>query len=244
MNTPSTAGPGSRSLPSLLLHGGLVLAAAVFLWQIPYFARGSGEALLLNLWYHFYVLAWLLVITAIGRTLPLRVLATAFFVGLFVSITAALGIGYPLGDILGKTNRLFDSVLVPILEESVKGLPILLFFWFVARRGSWQPSMTDGLLLGFLIGAGFAVYEDALYRRTFGSGFGVSDLTFILPTVDNYRLIGGGRQFGFYHAQWTALLGLSIGAAFFFRRRFRLSWLIPVAAFGVVVLDHARVGAD
>ncbi len=241
MSVSSTALPAGRGLPSLLLNGGLVLAAAVFLWQLPYFRRGGEEALLFNVWYHLYALAWLLVITALGRTLPLRVLAVAFFVGVFLSMAVALAIGFPLADLLGTRNRLFDSVLVPILEESAKGLPIFLFFWFLARRGTWQPSMTDGLLLGFLVGAGFALHEDAMYRRSFGSGFTLTDLLFIFPTVDDHRLIGEGRQFGFYHSQWTALVGLSIGAAYFFRRRFRLSWLLPAVAFGVVVLDHARV---
>ncbi len=238
---PSIAAPTRRSLPNLLLNGGLVVAAAVFLWQVPYYSRGGGEAFLLNVWYHAYVLIWLLVITALGRTLPLRVLACAFFVGLFVSIAVALAIGFPLGDMLGTRNRLFDSVLVPGLEEAAKGLPILLFFWILSRRGTWQPSMTDGLLLGFLVGTGFALHEDAMFDRSFGRGFVLSDLTFIFPTVDDARLIGKGRDLGFYHAQWTALIGLAIGAAFFFRQRFRLSWLIPVAALAVVWLDHARV---
>ena len=101
--------------------------------------------------------------------------------------------------------------------------------------------MTDGLLLGFLAGAGFALYEDAMFDRSFGSDFGISDLTFIFPTIDDHRLIGEGRSFGFYHAQWSALIGLAIGAAFFFRRRSRLAWLLPVAALIVVWLDHARV---
>jgi RsiW-degrading membrane proteinase PrsW (M82 family) len=241
MSASSIAAPTRRSYPNLLLNGGLVVAAAVFLWQLPYFARGGGDAFLINVWYHGYVFVWLLVITALGRTLPLRVLATAFFLGLFVSIAVALAIGFPLGDALGTRNRLFDSFLVPGIEEAAKGLPILLYFWFLTRRSAWQPSMTDGLLMGFLAGAGFALHEDAMFDRSFGSGFGVSDLTFIFPTINDERLIGDGRDFGFYHAQWSALIGLSIGAAFFFRQRFRLSWLIPVAVLIVVWLDHARV---
>lgn len=241
MNAPSTALPGGRSLPSVLLIGGLVVAAAVFLWQLPFFARAGGVKFLTNAWYHAYALVWLLVITALGRTLPLRVLAVAFFVGVFPSMAVSLAIGYPLAHMLGTSNALFKSVLVPVLEESAKALPILLFFWFLARRGRWQPSMLDGLLLGFLVGAGFALHEDAMYGRSFGGGFGGSDLAFIFPTIDDKRLIGVGRAFGFYHAQWTALMGLSIGAAFFFRQRFRASWLIPVAALAVVLLDHGRV---
>ena len=170
-----------------------------------------------------------------------EILAAAFFFGLFLSVPVALAIGYPLGDALGTSNRLFDSVLIPALEEVSKGLPILAYFWILTRRGTWQPSMTDGLMLGLLVGAGFAIYEDALVDRSFGSDFGIADLAFIFPTVDDKRLIGEGRSFGFYHAQWSALIGLAIGAAFFFRRRSRLAWLFPIVALAVVWLDHARV---
>jgi RsiW-degrading membrane proteinase PrsW (M82 family) len=220
------------------LIGGLVVAAAVFLWQLPFFTRAGGGAFLTNVWYHAYVLIWLLVITALGRTLPLRVLAAAFFVGMFPAMAVVLGIGFPLAGMLGTGSRLFDSVLVPVLEESAKSLPVLLFFWFLARRGTWQPSMTDGLLLGFLVGAGYALHEDAMKSHVFGSGFDGSELGFIFPTIQDERVRGVGRVFSFYHAEWTALMGLSIGAAFFFRQRFRLSWLIPVAALAVIWLDH------
>ncbi len=241
VEAPRIGAASRRSLPSLLLIGGLLVCSVVFLWQLPFFARSGFDDLLTNVWYHAYVLIWLLVITALGRTLPLRVLAAAFFVGVFPSMAVSLAIGYPFADMLGTSNPWFKAVLVPVLEESVKALPILLFFWFLARRGTWQPSMSDGLLLGFLVGAGFALHEDAMYGRSFGGGFALSDLAIIFPTIDDERLIGVGRAFGFYHAQWTALLGLSIGAAFFFRQRFRLSWLIPVAALAVIWLDHGRV---
>lgn len=241
MTTTLAALLGGRSRSSLLLIGGLLVCSVVFLWQLPFFARSGFDDLLTNLWYHAYTLIWLLVITALGRTLPLRILAAAFFVGVFPSMAVSLAIGQPLANLLGASNPLFKAVLVPGLEESAKALPILLFFWFLARRGTWQPSMSDGLLLGFLVGAGFALHEDAIYGRSFGGGFAVSDLAVVFPTIDDKRLIGGGRAFGFYHAQWTALLGLSIGAAFFFRQRFRLWRFIPVAALAVVWLDHGRV---
>lgn len=241
MTAPSIAASTRRSYSNLLLTGGLILAVVVFLWQLPWFSRGGGEAFLINIWYHGYVFVWLLLVTALGRTLPLRILAAAFFFGLFLSVAVALAIGVPLGDALGTSNRLFDSVLIPLLEEVIKGLPVLAYFWILTRRGTWQPSMTDGLMLGFLVGAGFAIYEDALVDRSFGSDFGIADLAFIFPTVDDHRLIGEGRSFGFYHAQWSALVGLAIGAAFFFRGRFRLAWLFPIVALAVVWLDHGRV---
>ena len=240
MKTPPVGATSGRSWANVLLVLGLLVCSVVFLWQLPFFARAGGGAFLTNVWYYAYVLIWLLVITVLGRTLPLRILAVAFFVGVFPSMAVALAIGFPLAGMLG-TGRLFDSVLVPLLEESAKSLPILLYFWYLMRRGTWQPSMTDGLLLGFVVGAGFALHEDALYGRVFGSGFDGSELGFIFPTIADQRVRGVGQVFGIYHAEWTALMGLSIGAAFFFRQRFRRSWLIPVAALAVIWLDHGCV---
>lgn len=237
---PTALRPG-RSLPELLSLGGLALAAAVFLWQLPFFLRGGAGEFLTNLGHHAYVVAWLLVITVLGRTLPLRTLPAAFFVGLFASMAVVLGVGFPLGDLIGKNVRLFDSVVVPLLEESAKGLPVLLFFWWLTRRGAWQPAMTDGLLMGYLVGAGFAIHENAMYGRASGSGFGGSELSLFFPTISEFRLMPSGRGFSVGHAEWTALLGLSIGAAFFFRERLRWSWLVPVAAFALVSWDHGRV---
>ena len=221
-----------------LLVVGLVVCSLVFLWQLTFFARAGFGAFLTNVWYHVYVLVWLLVVTARGRTLPLRILATAFFVGVFLSMAAALTIGFPLAGILG--SPLFDSVLVPVLEETAKCVPLLLLFWFPARRRTWHPSTTDGLLLGFLVGAGFALHEDAMYGRVVGSGF-TGGWSYVFPTIADLHVRGVGRLFHFYHAEWTALMGLAIGAASFFRPRWRLSWIIPVATLGVIWLDHGRV---
>jgi RsiW-degrading membrane proteinase PrsW (M82 family) len=240
METPAVSPAAQHSWANVLLTVGLLICSVVFLSQLPFFMRAGAGTFLTNVWYHVYVLVWLLVITALGRTLPLRLLATAFFVGLFLSMAVALAIGFPLARMVGTDTRLFDVVLVPVLEESTKSLPILLLFWFLARRGTWQPSMTDGLLLGFLVGAGFALHEDAMYGRVVGSGFDGA-FGMIFPTISNYHIRGTGQLFHFYHAEWTALLGLALGAAFFFRQRLQFSWCLPVAALGVIWLDHGRV---
>ena len=222
-----------------LWTGGLALAAAAFLWAVPF--AGSMTRALTNMGYSAYVLTWLLIITAFGRTVPLRLVATAFFAGTFPAMVVALGIGFPLGGILGTESRLFDSVLVPLLEESLKALPVLIILTLLARRGAWHPSITDGLLLGYAAGAGYALHEDAMYGRVVGSGFNGADLRFLFPTISDTRLLGVGRAFSVGHAEWTALVGAAIAAAFFFRNRARWSWAAPLVVLALVTFDHGSL---
>jgi len=64
--------------------------------------------------------------------------------------------------VFGPTSALVGMIWVPIVEEVVKLLPVGLFLWFATRGNNRQPAITDGLLLGFAVGAGFAFYEDGL----------------------------------------------------------------------------------
>src|SRR3990170_8352793 len=146
-----------------IAHGSLLLAALVFLLAVPYFTRDGSEELFENVFQHAYVFVLLMAVTVLGRTLPLRMLAAFFFLGMFTSVFVVQSIGNPLGDIVGS-GRMLDSLLVPLLEEGVKAVSVALVFWILVRRG-WQPSITDGLLLGFVLGAGAAIHEDALYVR-------------------------------------------------------------------------------
>ena len=229
-----------RAWPNVLFTVGLLVAFLVFVSQLSFFARPGAAVFLTNIGYHAYVFVWMFAVTAFGRTLPLRILASAFLFGMFGSMAIALTIGFPLADVLGRDDsRFFDSVLVPLLEESAKCLPVFLYFWAAARRGLGQPSMTDGLLLGFLSGAGFALHEDAMYGRVVGTGF-ESSWGILFPTLADRDARGSGPLFHFYHAEWTAIIGLAIGAAFFLRHRFSRTWLIPLGALAVVAINHAR----
>lgn len=62
------------------------------------------------------------------------------------------------------------AVLAPLVEELVKPLPLLpLLKRLSPRRGA---STRDALLLGALVGAGFAAVENLLYAAMFGSAWG------------------------------------------------------------------------
>lgn len=218
-----------------ILHGSLLLAAVVLLLSLQYFTRGGSEDFIENVFQHGYVFVWLMAVTVLGRTLPLRMLAAFFFLGMFTSILIGQWIGWPLGDIVG-TGRVFDSLLVPLLDGGIHSLPVALVFWVLVRRG-WQPSITDGLLLGFVLGAGMAIHEDALYQRVYGDGLGEGGLNLLFPTIGTQSTLSRVEVNGFFHSGWTSLIGLAIGASFMLRR-FWWAPLIAIAAYFVTAFDH------
>lgn len=222
---------------SALAHASLVLAALFFLLAVPHFVRDGTEEFVADVLQHGYVFVWLMAVTVLGRTLPLRMLAAFFFLGMFLSVGVVLFLGGLLEEVVGS-GRMFDSFTVPLLEEGAKAVPIALLYWFLIRRG-WQPSISDGLLLGFVLGAGMAIHEDALYQRVYGEGTDESLLGMFFPAIGRESTLSRIEVFGFFHSGWGSLLGLAIGASFVLMRRFRWAALIGIIAFIIVVLDHA-----
>ena len=215
------------------------LLGIVVLIQLPFFLRpGLG-----NLWgyavQHLFVLAWLLLVTTFTRTVPLRMLVAFWFIGVFPLITLDVLIGSPIAALFGgPSNPLMSGIVLPIVGEIVKPLPVIAFFAYRAWRNQWQPSATDGLLLGFAAGAGYAFHEDTLYDRVSGGGFGENPLSWLFPTMGDDRALGRETMLVLSHAGWNALIGLAIGAAFLLRSRPVLAATIPFAAWLMVVIDH------
>lgn len=237
MNLGTSAAPISTSRHWPLVWR--VAAAAtllIFLWQWPFFlGDGFGGFDLGRVWgyavHHLYVLAWMLLVTSFTRTLPLRTLAAFWFVGVFPVMALILLITRPI-DALLSGGDLASSFLGPLLEDLIKPLPVLAFFAYRVWRRNWQLSASDGLLLGFMVGAGTAFHEDAAYDRVWGDGFDGSTWGILLPTLGSSRsaLLPG-------HDTLTALVGLALGLAFLYRR-YRYAWVLPLAVWLIVVAEH------
>lgn len=101
---------------------------------------------------------------------------------------------------VGEVNTFAVVVQAPIVEETIKGLGILLVV-ALARREFNGP--VDGFVFGALIGAGFAFTENIVYFATAGDT-GVS-LVWVLVV----RCILSP----FAHALFTGVIGLAIGWA-------------------------------
>ena len=219
----------------LITIGGVAIALIALALQLPMFLEIGLFDLVRGLVQQLWVMVLLLVATAATRTVSLGTLGIAFLVGALPAMALALLVEAPLALAFGIGQGDLVLILwVPPVEEVVKLLPVGLFLYFVSKGGNRQPAITDGLLVGFAVGAGFAFYEDGLAGEVL-SGDGWTEVlpwSLLLPTLSdlgNFSILN--------HGLWTALSGLGLGVAFFFRPR-RWAWVIAALALIVVTLQH------
>ena len=108
-----------------------------------------------------------------------------------------------------------------------------------SRGGRRQPSITDGLLLGFMVGAGVSFQEDAHVGRLLTSGDGWNaepPWSLVFPTITPVEDL----IFALNHAIWAGLSGLGFATAIFYRHR---PWTRAIAAFGflLALTNHMMV---
>jgi RsiW-degrading membrane proteinase PrsW (M82 family) len=116
----------------------------------------------------------------------------------------------------------------PIVEETTKGLGIVLLFWLL--RGEFD-NVRDGFIYGALIGAGFNWFESALYVQQNFVEFGTAPYGFQIGTRFAWLGLAG-------HALFSGMFGAGLGLA----RATSKLWLrslAPAAGFVLAVLGHA-----
>jgi len=161
---------------------------------------------------HRYVLGGAFLAGAIVAIPPALVINTTLFLPIELSMSDLLNIiGY--GTIPG------------IVEEGIKGL-IVFFIFRQFRDELYTP--VDGIVLGALVGLGFAMTEDITYffQSLEGGAIGLV-LTLFL------RLGLGWMN----HSVFTAIIGLAFGYARMGPQG-RRRWLIPVAGYIVAAGLH------
>jgi RsiW-degrading membrane proteinase PrsW (M82 family) len=143
---------------------------------------------------------------------PRIVLLFAFFWGAAASVFIALvfsGItqSYLASRGLQKSSMadFFETVVqAPIVEETAKGLGVLLLFWVMRK---YFDGPVDGIVYGATVGIGFAFTENIQYFglaiiQDHGFGQGVGE-TFLLRAVLS----------PFAHVMFTSVTGLALGIA-------------------------------
>lgn len=255
------AGVAQESKPLLRLIGlaSFALTILVFLWQLPHFLAGNNEvfpqfanAFRDVLVHQAWTLGVLLVLTAFTRTVSLRTVVAFWFLGVFAVHTLLVVIGTPFIEPLG-----IDTVAVwvaPFNQTVVMALVVFGFYVLASRKGT-HPSISDGLLIGFAMGAGVGFHEDMTYERVgsvgpgaeYGSA-GASGETiwwsYLFPAINyvsllNIRQLGRGDigAFTLYHPGWGALIGVGLGLAFVNRHRLP-AWLAGVGVMLVTFTEH------
>ncbi|MGQ0572550.1 MAG: PrsW family intramembrane metalloprotease [Armatimonadota bacterium] len=138
---------------------------------------------------------------------PLLLLA-AFFWGAVVATFFALfintGAGFVINSILGPkwAVGLGASMVAPIVEETAKGLALVLLFVLVRHEFN---NLVDGIVYGALIGLGFAMTENVLYFARAHAAGGLAEV--------GLSFYGRVIMAGLNHSLYTALTGAGFGLA-------------------------------
>ncbi|MCC7492424.1 MAG: PrsW family intramembrane metalloprotease [Fimbriimonadaceae bacterium] len=164
---------------------------------------------------------------------PPALLIGAFLWGALVAAAVAWVVNTSCGVALfwvtgsAEAAQRGTAVLVaPLVEESVKGLALLLLAWLWRRE---LDSLLDGVLYGCLVGFGFAASENASYIWHGYTTDGVNGL--VVTTFVRVILLA------FLHAGLTALTGLGLARARLARGP--ADRLAPLLGFGAAVALHA-----
>ncbi len=161
---------------------------------------------------------------------PARLMWFAFLWGALVSTLGAvvlneLGVAF-FGGLQVDPAIAGPVFVAPLVEETLKGLGVLLIFLFARREFN---GIVDGIVYAGIVGAGFAFVENILYLGTNYQEFGTEGLVgvFIVRCLVS----------PFIHPMFTVCFGLALGIIAY-RRRLS-SAFIPALGFVVAVFLHA-----
>jgi len=127
------------------------------------------------------------------------------------------------------TGSILTAIAVaPLVEESVKGLAVLVVLWFTRRH---IDGVLDGMLIGALVGLGFAMTENITYFGVAYSDGGAAAVgtLFIIRSLIN----------GMGHAVWTSFTGAAVGWSRARHGRGVLRLIVPVIGWGAAGLGHS-----
>ncbi len=191
-----------------------------------------------------------LLITWLTRSIP-TMRALQFFsrgIWLCMGITLLLGQGL-YWHVFGIDPKLWwmSGIYIPILEEAVKVLPVVLAIWWGWRRTRTRFTGSDIVVMALLCGAGFDIVEkmfypvgvkayDFVYGPAFGGFHFFQDaLGVSMGRHGSMGFIGHAAAAGF-----TAL-GIALGEhikRLKFARGNYWWWVLPLLCFSWVVLEH------
>lgn len=178
---------------------------------------------------------------------PLWLIAGVFGWGAVVAAIGSLvfGVSLQIGVAAISHSALVNQaiggvVIAPIVEESFKGLAVLLVF---AAARHEIDSFMDGIVFAIVTALGFAATENVMYLIRAGFEGGVGNLMALFIE----RVVLGG----WIHATFTLWLGIGLAAAHLCRSRVLriglppLGWLLAVlahASYNLVALLTGNAG--
>lgn len=144
-------------------------------------------------------------------------------------INTVLGIGiYIFTQSATATDLATGSIIAPIVEETLKGLAVLVVFLLFYKE---FDSILDGIVYAGITALGFAATENSFYIYSFGyqeAGYG--GLLF-LAFIRNILV-------GWQHPFYTAFIGIGLAIARL-NRNLAIRLAAPVLGWGLAVFTHA-----
>jgi RsiW-degrading membrane proteinase PrsW (M82 family) len=165
---------------------------------------------------------------------PKPLLTSVFFWGVFIAAGGAFIINtlFGAGIFLMTESQLATeittgSLIAPVVEESLKGLAVVIVFLLFRRE---FDSILDGIIYAAIVALGFAATENSWYIYNGYTEAGWSGF-WLLVFV---RVVLVGWQHPFY----TAFIGIGLAVARLNRRA--LPWLLaPLVGWCLAVLAHS-----
>ena len=189
-------------------------------------------------WREVWFLGEILLITLATRSLSAGSSLSALGLGLGVVTLLMVGAGHALAAVgIDTTSGIGNWGVIPVLEESIKLLPVGVVVWLARKR---SPNPSDLLALGCFAGAGFALAENALLVEN-GAGIARDMARQYGPHVGPLYLVPGAWGAAGYvgHAAATGLVCGSFGLGLALRSRLGPSWwMVPASGFAWVVVEH------
>ncbi len=226
---------------TLVSSVGLGVSAVTLVGVLPHLTSAGGAAMFgADVFAHAWTLAIVTVAVGSVRTLGWRAFVGTGLTGFLAVPALATLIGRPVVSHLGTNSALASAGWAPLTEETLKALPVLFVAVLAVRRTTSRPSGADLLLLGLWSGAGFALFENAVYGRG-GTNWSAAPLaSLIVPSGTTTALYGRPGILVSGHMLHTGLLALGIAITLMYRGVRWRRWALPVA-FLVVVGEHAAV---
>lgn len=163
-------------------------------------------------WLYLIAVLWGAVI-ATAIALPIN---ASIFKGLGDFVALHSDIKAILGEDAGRT--LAPPIAGPLVEETLKGLGVLLLFWLFRNE---FDNVRDGFIYGALVGIGFNLLEAPIYIT---NGFhSTGDMPLYFQIADRFALFGFAG-----HALYTGMFGMGLGLA----RQTTRQWLRIAAPIG------------
>jgi RsiW-degrading membrane proteinase PrsW (M82 family) len=192
-------------------------------------------------WRELWFLGEIFLLTIATRSMSADAALSALSLGLGVVVMMMVWAGRAINAAgIDTSEGPANWGLIPILEESLKLVPVAMVVVLYRRRSGLAPNPSDLLMLGCFAGAGFAMAENALLVQN-SAGIARDMARQYGPHLGPLYLVPGAWGAAGYvgHAAATGLACAAFGLALGLRARLGPWWpLAATAGFAWIVVEH------